>query len=577
MICKECGLDVGSLGMHIKHKHGMNAETYYNKHIALTNGICKTCGKPTKFIGIEKGGYRQYCSVKCMANSKEIKDKREQTNLRIRGVKYNLASAENREKQYETCLKKFGTKFPQQLDSIKEKAKTTNLERHGAEWFVQTDEFKEKTKQNCLMKSDGKYTWTSQFPETIEKRVAAFKENHEQWLNHFTETCNERYGVNNPMQVPEIRKRSQHKYTYNGINFDSSAELAYYIWLTDNDIKFDYQPDVSFSFSYNGKDHSYQPDFLVDGKYIELKGAHFFENDRMINPYDRTQDGLYEAKHQCMIANNVQIITDFSSYQNYVDEKYTKDFLQLFRNDLPFPYINADLSDTSDLGVIHHFHKSIYEASRKNTISPLLAWKNKELVKKCALNRLKYVKKCRPCDILQGFNVAKIAPKVSLFKPALAERLINTYLAEYDTIFDPFSGFSGRMIGCENSGKKYIGQDINEKHISEGNEIIAYKNYQNSVLTVQNVLTDTNKKFACLFTCPPYGGKEHWNINNDEVEKTCDEWIDICLEKYDCESYLFVVDETDKYKYNIVETITNKSHFGINNEYVIFIRKSSSI
>lgn len=172
MICKECGCDVGSLGMHIKHKHGMNAETYYNKHIALTNGICKTCGKPTKFIGIEKGGYRQYCSVKCMANSKEIKDKREQT----------------------------------------------NLERHGAEWFVQTDEFKEKTKQNCLMKSDGKYTWTSQFPETIEKRVAAFKENHEQWLNHFTETCNERYGVNNPMQVPEIRKRSQHKYTYNGIN-----------------------------------------------------------------------------------------------------------------------------------------------------------------------------------------------------------------------------------------------------------------------------------------------------------------------------------------------------------------------
>ena len=71
--------------------------------------------------------------------------------------------------------KKFGTKFPQQLDSIKEKAKTTNLERHGAEWFVQTDEFKEKTKQNCLMKSDGKYTWTSQFPETIEKRVTAFK------------------------------------------------------------------------------------------------------------------------------------------------------------------------------------------------------------------------------------------------------------------------------------------------------------------------------------------------------------------------------------------------------------------
>ena len=35
--------------------------------------------------------------------------------------------------------------------------------------------------------------------------------------------------------------------------------------------------------------------------------------------------------------------------------------------------------------------------------------------------------------------------------------------------------------------------------------------------------------------------------------------------------YLFVVDETEKYKNYIVETIENKSHFGSNFEYVILI------
>lgn len=51
-----------------------------------------------------------------------------------------------------------------------------------------------------------------------------------------------------------------------------------------------------------------------------------------------------------------------------------------------------------------------------------------------------------------------------------------------------------------------------------------------------------------------------------------DEWIDLCSQKHKgCKGYLFVVDETEKYKDKIVETLTNKSHFGTNFEYVVFI------
>ena len=293
----------------------------------------------------------------------------------------------------------------------------------------------------------------------------------------------------------------------------------------------------------------------------------------MINPYDRTQDGLYEAKHQCMIKNNINVITDYNQYEDYVNKKYTKDFLDLFRNDLEFPYLNIELKDKSDIGLIHHFHKSIYEANKFSKPSPIKAWNNKKLIYKCALNRLKYIGKCKPNDILQGFSVTQIAPKISLFKPRLAERLIKEYLNDYDTIFDPFSGFSGRMIGAMNCHKKYIGQDINELHIKESNDIISYKKYNNCIVNVQDILTDNNKEYDCLFTCPPYGGKEHWNKDNDEIEKSCDEWINICLNKYNCKKYLFVVDKTEKYKNNIIETLENKSHFGKNNEYVILIKK----
>ena len=34
----------------------------------------------------------------------------------------------------------------------------------------------------------------------------------------------------------------------------------------------------------------------------------FDENGKMINPFDRSMDDLYEAKHQCMIKNNINIL-----------------------------------------------------------------------------------------------------------------------------------------------------------------------------------------------------------------------------------------------------------------------------
>ena len=73
-------------------------------------------------------------------------------------------------------------------------------------------------------------------------------------------------------------------------------------------------------------------DFLVEDNYVELKGSHFFENGdetkKMINPYDRTQDDFFEAKHQCMIKYEVTIITNVNKYIKYVRQKYGKNFIK---------------------------------------------------------------------------------------------------------------------------------------------------------------------------------------------------------------------------------------------------------
>lgn len=527
-------------------------------------------------------------------------------------------------KTKKTWLDKYGTENINALSSKKEKAKQTCLERYGVENVAQTKWMREKSRQWTSSKefSDKlKEAWKTKTQGDIEDRYEKSKKtNLERYgvENPFCDvqkiqaaiykkrgvinpgqsfeirekvkqTCLDQYGVENPFQSPEIKEKRKQtclerygmyhapssKYIYDNQSFDSSWELALWIYAVDHNEEIERLP-ITLQYTYNGIEHTYYPDFKYKNQLIEIKGDFFKQDSEWIHPFDSTLTPIMQTKQQCALENNVQIwyYKDIQFALDYVVQKYTKDYLQLFKKSLPFPYPQLP-KNPNDYDLIRCFHKSIYEASKGNRLSPLQAWQDKNLIKKTAINRLKYIGKCRPSDIVQGFNVAKIAPKVSIFKPTLAETLIKKYLDNYKIIFDPFSGFSGRLLGAVKCNKIYIGQDLNEKHIQESQEIIEFKNLQSCEVRQQDILIDQPRPFldTCLFTCPPYSNKEYWTTDKSELTGTCDEWIDICLEKYKCDEYLFVVDETEKYRDKIVEVIENKSHFGKNNEYVILIKK----
>lgn len=75
--------------------------------------------------------------------------------------------------------------------------------------------------------------------------------------------------------------------------FDSSWEIAYYIWLKDNMIIFEYQPNISFKYIVNGQIHYYRPDFKVNDEIHEIKGEQFFNETAMICPWDYTKNDIY--------------------------------------------------------------------------------------------------------------------------------------------------------------------------------------------------------------------------------------------------------------------------------------------
>jgi hypothetical protein len=222
------------------------------------------------------------------------------------------------------------------------------------------------------------------------------------------------------------------------------------------------------------------------------------------------------------------------------------------------------------MSIINNFHKSIWDAHVDGKMAPSLCWKDKSMLDRVVRNRAIYKSNLSSQQIAYGFNVSKIAPKVSVFNPHLGKYLIETYLPDARTIFDPFSGFSGRMLASVACKRSYIGQDISQIHVDESNQIIQYLGLNTATVVCKDIF-DSTGEYDALFTCSPYGCKEHWGT--DLTNLTCDQWIDECLARFKCRQYLFVVDYTEKYNDKVVYEINNKSHFSSNTEQVILITR----
>jgi DNA modification methylase len=253
-----------------------------------------------------------------------------------------------------------------------------------------------------------------------------------------------------------------------------------------------------------------------------------------------------------------QIVKSPFPFYDYLFEEMNKDYINLVETN----------SEISGMKIVRNFHRSIFSSNIRNRKSPLSAWTDPIIMEKCLNNRIKYLGKVNLEILRDGLNISKLAPKVSVFKPALAKRLVNKYLNEFDQIFDPFSGFSGRLLGVASLEKNYIGQDLNQEAVKESNEIIRFLDLKNELIVQKDIL-DSKGRYEALFTCSPYSNKEIWG--NETVFKSCDDWIDECKSRFICKKYLFVVDNTEKYKDFVVEEICNKSHFGTNIEKVILI------
>lgn len=306
--------------------------------------ICRNCGskvvkqKPHSKLRLER--FSTFLCKECSVRK---------TSMQKYGVEHYTKAESVKEKCQNTVYEKFGTKNVSQSEAIKEKIKSSNIKKFGVSSYSKTDEFKEKIRNTCLDKFGvDNYSKTTEFKQFITslKNSEQFKEKLPIIISKMKETNNKNYGVDFPMQLhSEIEKRENNnlaiygtrhfrkpKYLFENIKFDSSWELAFYVYHIKNNINIIREPSP-ISYEYNGQNHYYYPDFEVNGQLYEIKGDQFFrKNGVMYNPYNEKNNDIFNAKYNCALSNNVVFIRgkEIKFYLDFMKSEFGKDWKEMF-------------------------------------------------------------------------------------------------------------------------------------------------------------------------------------------------------------------------------------------------------
>ena len=329
---------------------------------------CENCGKSiTKNIKQLKYGYSSksghiYCCHKCATTANSTLELRRNTCLTKYGVDSYTKTQECKNKNIATCISRYGVKNGGGSKQSLEKAKKTNLDRRGVEYTWQSEDVKEKSRATNIKKygapsnmqsEKGKqeyrdamiklygYDHNWKIPEKNKDKVQRSyekfgKENYnnrekakQTWLTN--------YGVDHPSKDPTIRKKQIYNcYEYDGEKFNSSWEIVFWIYCKNHGIQIEHEPISLDYVDSKGASHKYFPDFRIYGnQLVEIKGDDQFDKTtgKMIDKLDKSKNYIAEAKHQCMIMNNVIIIRNdgMQKYLDYIKQAYGKGYLKQFK------------------------------------------------------------------------------------------------------------------------------------------------------------------------------------------------------------------------------------------------------
>lgn len=235
---------------------------------------------------------------------------------------YNIIKTEEqiaktkKEGNIRTCLARYGTTNGGCSPEALKKIKQTNKQRYGSEYYYRTDDFKQKANKTKLERygraNIGQFGTIEHEQAMLSTYGVATPMESEEIKQHLDDSMIKRYGVNRYAKTLEFHKKARKLYIYDTEKFDSSWELALWIYAKDHNEEIIRCP-CKFEYIFENKIHEYFPDFLYNNKLIEIKGDNYFDkNGNFISEKNK-------AKYEYCIKNNNILIWKFKNIKFALD------------------------------------------------------------------------------------------------------------------------------------------------------------------------------------------------------------------------------------------------------------------
>lgn len=442
-----------------------------------------------------------------------------------------------------------------------EAIRRTTHERYGADNVFQSEIGKQRIKNTLIAKYGvDHYAKTKEYRK---KYVATMRNNH---------------GVDYPMQSREIHNKSiNHSFksnvTSDGIRLDSSYELSVYEFATK--LGLNIIRNIPIHYTYEGKQHVTYIDFEIDGQLFECKGAHLL-------------DGIYdwgpgmvpiEEKMKIYRENHVVLITDSNARNLFGKPNSTESNGFKYQNKCPNPLIGVDIDLFNGFPIFPYRDdrpKCFYDVRVDGKRSSHEAFYDANLRWKMIMNRIQYSGGFIDNNqILTAMNVTRTCKQPSWFSKSLSKSIIQKYCTS-DVIVDCFAGWGARADAANELHRIYIGIDYNQElvdwHHEKGRDNIQFGDAHEFKYDGE----------CSVFICPPYSDPdtgrcfEDYNFEGFDSEakglSQCD-WLKIVMKNVpNAKEYVMVCKIVDDdFKQYVVHIKSNRSHFGVNNEYVIVV------
>ncbi len=385
---------------HLKTVHNLEIEEkdYYDMYYKKEDeGICLTCGKETKFLGMNKG-YNKFCSNYCVGTNKDVQKLKEQKSLEKYGTKNVSQSDEIKNKINEVVKSKYGVNNVFELEEMQQWAREVKKEKYGNEYF---NNHEKAVKTN--LKKYG-----------VENPLQ-----NDEILNKMKKTNTERYGGNCCM--------CSEKYKQNMVDKKGEENRKRYTqYIEENDLKLEFIDHISYSEHNIFKCLECGEEFMIDNQLfrLRLKNKHRIctncndpkESQKSYSEKE-IEEFLKENYNKNVILNSREIIKPNELDLYLPEEKLAIEFNGVYWHSEVYRDKNFHLNKTNicEQNQIHliHIYEDDWKYKRdivKSRLLNLLGKSSKIFARKCELKEIsnKEVKDFLELNHLQGYCVSKI-------------------------------------------------------------------------------------------------------------------------------------------------------------------------